>query len=142
MGASGQQFGIPKIVTLYIQVGTFQPILPIRPTKYEEMPLARPLEEIPYLKLRFQPTSQAGSSPNVAYVKANALPLTGNLELNSAYMTAVHKAISPEKRNPRHNEGPEYCTAMPVRANTPAPIVFPTPNMVSYPLVRIPCALF
>jgi hypothetical protein len=31
---------------------------------------------------------------------------------------------------------------MPVRANTPAPIVFPTPNMVSYPLVRVPCALF
>jgi len=105
------------------------------------MPLAKPLAETPYLKLRFQPTSQAGNSPNVAYVKANALPFRGSLEPNSEYMKPVQSATSPEKRNPKKSEGPEYCTAMPVRTKMPAPIVLPTPNIVSCHYVSIPGAL-
>jgi hypothetical protein len=62
----------------------------------------------PYLGNRYQPITQAGSSPKVAYINPNADPFDGYLDINSAYIKAVLKHISPPRAKEINKLVPAY----------------------------------
>ena len=68
-----------------------------------------------------------------------ALPLIGMRELSSAYIIAVVIATAPEIMKLINRLGPAYYAAIPVKANIPAPIVFPIPNRTRSVGVSVRC---
>jgi hypothetical protein len=135
--AKGQQSLIPKTVTFENTPGKIIPNLAKSPTKYDDIARDRAAAIPPYLGSNSQPIIQAGSSPNVAYINPKADPLLGNLDISSAYTKAVLRHIIPPRINDIKRLEPAYWTAIPVKANIPAPIVLPIPYMVKWNLVKV-----